>query len=184
MVWCNFHGHGFVNDMKWKDEHFLLGCIYLDDKAHEAQMTYLAAYEFCAKLDAFLLELQSEQQLIFLDQILGKKILPTSIIDFITIVQCWGLEGVFRYWIGASDLFHDGQWNWIHSGEPVGSFIWGFGNPTNDVTENCAYLEAPSHIAYDISCELGAFYPLCQKIDWLGKLLYKLLYNSWRILGK
>merc|ERR1719450_1627346 len=57
-----------------------LGCIYLDEKAH-TPMSYFDAYKFCWELDAVLLEVQNEQQLAYLDQILGGKSILN--IDFV-----------------------------------------------------------------------------------------------------
>ena len=28
------------------------------------------------------------------------------------------------YWLGASDLGHEGEFKWLSSGEPVGAFVW------------------------------------------------------------
>ena len=52
----------------------IVGCIYLGDSAHQADMSFEEAYKFCYSLNANLIEVQSEQQLAFLDQILGRNI--------------------------------------------------------------------------------------------------------------
>ena len=64
----------------------MLGCIYLDEKAHTS-MHYLAAYEFCWNMDAILLEIQSEEQLAFLYQLLGIKVLSPWISSLLYIFQ-------------------------------------------------------------------------------------------------
>ena len=64
----------------------MLGCIYLNEKAHTS-MHYLAAYEFCWNLDAVLLEIKSEEQLAFLYQLLGIKVLSPWISSLLYIFQ-------------------------------------------------------------------------------------------------
>ena len=81
LVWCNFYEYGFVNNLKWKEDNIVLGCIYLDDNAQGfIRMNYFEAYEFCWNLDAVLIEIKSEQQLAFLDQILSIKYLSPWIV--------------------------------------------------------------------------------------------------------
>merc|ERR1712025_1367353 len=124
-----------------------MGCIYLDDNAQGfIQMNYFEAYEFCWNLDAVLIEIRSEQQLAFLDQILS--LYPYS---------------SYPFWIGATDLFHEGQWTWTSSGKTVGSFIWDIGQPEGGISHNCANLNRFSHTAFDNPCEWN-LYPLCQNL--------------------
>ena len=85
--------------------------------------------------------------------------------DSITIVHFIDLYpySSYPYWIGATDLFHEGQWTWTSSGKTVGAFIWDIGQPAGAIAHNCAYLKRFSHTAFDNPCGFD-LYPLCQKI--------------------
>ena len=72
-----------------------------------------------------------------------------------------GVEGSYYYWLGASDLYQEGEWTWINSKDPVGSFIWHSDEPGGGIESNCMLLDDPSHRAFDIPCSNG-HYPLCQ----------------------
>ena len=37
-------------------------------------------------------------------------------------------EGSYRFWLGGSDMGHEGDWKWINSGEPVPDFVWNTGS--------------------------------------------------------
>ena len=88
--------------------------------------------------------------------------------DIITIVHFSGIDGSNTYWIGATDLFHEGQWTWAHSGFPIGPFIWHVGQPSCDIECNCAYVSS-NYFVYETRCVYetaeGWHYPLCQRIE-------------------
>ena len=49
------------------------------------------------------------------------------------------VEGPRDWWIGLSDLGHEGSWVWQHSGRPAQFTSWGV-PPNSTTTANCAVL--------------------------------------------
>ena len=39
---------------------------------------------------------------------------------------------VYGFWIGLTDIFHDGTWVWDHQGLPLNFSAWASGEPNNE----------------------------------------------------
>ena len=105
-------------------------------------MTHEEAYQYCYDLNAKLIEVYSEEQMLQLDVILDH-------------------EGSIAYWMGGTDMFHEGSWIWGNSGLPVQEFIWDINRPYNDSTKNCLLWDGTYDCGHDWYCT-SEFYPLCQ----------------------
>merc|ERR1719422_1685363 len=91
----------------WLDESFFdLGCVWINRSAVE-HMSLQNAYEFCYNLDtnARVIEVYREEQMDFLSVIIDQ-------------------AGFGYYWLGGSDMAHEGEWKWLNSGETVRPFVW------------------------------------------------------------
>ena len=92
-------------------------------------MSWFEAVEFCEDQDggAFLAEPKTKEQLEFITSI-------TYIEEALTGIQAW--------WVGLSDLGHEGEWFWQNSREDATISTWEDGYPTQDEhnTNDCAAL--------------------------------------------
>merc|ERR1712126_20181 len=66
-------------------------------------------------------------------------------------------------WTAGSDFGVEGQWRWIVTSQPVGSFIWHTGQPDDAEKAQClALYYAGGYMGYDYDCSTK-LYPICQK---------------------
>lgn len=67
------------------------------------------------------------------------------------------------YWLGGFDYGHEGQWEWIHSGQSVNYTAWAESYPTNDTDFNCVnFGRKEAHNTWaDQPCE-WKYYPMCK----------------------
>ena len=53
----------------------------------------------------------------------------------------WDNSIIYGFWIGLTDVFHDGTWVWDHSGQPMEFSAWAGGEPNNlKGAQHCAAL--------------------------------------------
>ena len=53
----------------------------------------------------------------------------------------WDHSVIYGFWIGLTDVFHDGTWVWDHSGQPMEFSAWAGGEPNNlKGAQHCAAL--------------------------------------------
>merc|ERR1712126_342221 len=136
----------------WVDATYMdLGCILFNTTFDtNLFMDFDEAYEYCGNLGARLLEFYTQEQM-----------------DFINIILEHGNEGKYHsYWIGGSDIGHEGDWKWINSGESVPDFAWplesGFPRESREgLKYNYMYL-ASSYKAGIDTFHAYQTYPLCQ----------------------
>ena len=71
-----------------------------------------------------------------------------------------------NFWLGGTDLGHEGTWIWISSMQPVEDFVWykdALGEPHESVNDNCMawYRNRGFDKARNYPCS-DSHYPLCQ----------------------
>jgi len=139
----------------WVDAtYFGLGCLWTNHTM-AGEMTQEEAYAYCYNLDprAKLLEIYDENDLMFLTALLNEEF-PDPI-NFNA-----------NFWLGGTDLGHEGTWIWISSMQPVEDFVWykdALGEPHESVNDNCMawYRNLGFDKARNYPCS-DSHYPLCQ----------------------
>jgi len=132
-----------------------LGCFKFLDSA--VNLTWIEAQLACEKEGGYLAEPVNHWQSLFLGEL---AILEGSFTDI-------------GYWyIGLTDLAHEGEWIWMHSGEAVTEAAWGSNCPTNRTmnSDDCAMLAIKNnHVSWeDHNClspdvKHHAVAPVCQR---------------------
>ena len=90
----------------WIDLTYLdMGCVLLQNATSQL-MNNEEAYNYCYDQDARLLEVHDEDQKDQLELVLHHEQESNS------------------FWLGATDLYHEGAWIWGNSMKPVEEFIW------------------------------------------------------------
>merc|ERR1711970_79424 len=114
-------------------------------------VNWVKAEQLCAENGGFLAEPKDEEQVNLL----------TSIAQIEDISQ-----GVDSWWLGLSDLGHEGRWIWQHSLGEVGYTNWEPYSPgVNDIEHNCVIMgEADLFKWSDQQCLIYKAWPLCQRL--------------------
>merc|ERR1739838_399294 len=74
--------------------------------------------------------------------------------------------GVDSWWIGLSDLGHDGRWLWQHSVSDLEYSHWAPGYPTNQFGADCVLMSLADNFAWtDRDCIQAKASPICQR-EW------------------
>jgi len=112
-------------------------------------LSWIKAQQHCQELGGHLAEPISEDT----------SNLLTSIANIETDVL-----GFPAWWLGLSDLAHEGRWIWQHSLDDVGYTNWAPDSPiTDDVERNCVRMVAESDLKWvDESCTGTRASPICQ----------------------
>merc|ERR1712126_689825 len=124
--------------------HAGMGCLQF---YHGKSYTWADASVYCHDRGANLVEISSSSQLGFVTAFLDA-------MDDIITYRNW--------WTAGSDFGVEGQWRWIVSSQPVGSFLWHFGEPNDGGKAQCLALHYSSYLGYDDDCST-TLYPICQR---------------------
>merc|ERR1719234_2261477 len=110
------------------------GC-YLFQKSNS---TWYEARRDCQQKGGHLVEIDSKEE-------------EEAIIDGISR-QGW--DGDLGFWIGLTDIFHDGTWVWDHFGRPLNFSNWAPGEPNNlNGLQHCAALDLYVGGWTDVGCD-------------------------------
>merc|ERR1719481_1199740 len=108
----------------WVDATFFgLGCLFTNHTS-SGSMSWQDAYIYCYNLDsrARLLEIYNEDDMIYITALLGQE-----------------YQGSIYFWLGGTDIGHEGTWIWESSMEAVADFVWEENHPREAITLNCMY---------------------------------------------
>lgn len=120
-------------------------------------VTWLEAQLICEFHDAYLAEPKTVDQMAFLSGL-------ASLEEAFTGIHSW--------WIGLTDLGHEGVWLWSHTNEVVTTSFWAKGSPNNRThnSMDCGYIDHKHGVLgwRDIDCDEnqghgGSIAPVCQK---------------------
>ena len=131
-----------------------MGCFLF--QAENVNLSWIEALNECEKLGGFLMEPKTEDQFQFV-----------SSLAFVEE----SFTGITSWWVGLSDLGHEGSWFWQFSMEPAEEVMWGIHHPDQkpDNVNDCASLTL-SHGEYvfeDNNC-FETVAPVCQKGGFLA----------------
>ena len=129
----------------WLDATYVdMGCVIFSNSTY---MTWLEANVYCQRYEnGQLLEIHDELQLDFL-------LMETNNFADYDEYRVW--------WIGGTDIDHEGKWTWESSGLPIKDFIWSSKQPDGGTDQNCLDLEYTNYLAHDTRCN-NLYYPICQ----------------------
>ena len=108
----------------------------------EWNSTWYDSRRECKQSGGFLVEIDSEEE-------------QNALMNEIT-ARGWDGQTHFGFWIGLTDIFHDGTWVWDNLGRPLDFSYWASGEPNNwNGIQHCAAinLEWASGHWDDVGCE-------------------------------
>jgi len=123
----------------------------------ETNLTWLQAMAACEQVGGYLAEPKTVDQMDFLAGFAGFEE------DF---------TGIQNWWIGLSDVGHEGLWMWVHSYEEATETFWGNGSPNGKEgnTLDCAYAAySKGHLTWkdlacwDVMAHHASIAPICQR---------------------
>merc|ERR1711893_230455 len=126
-----------------------LGCLFFGNEPGQFE----DANAVCHSMSAHLVEIQNESQM-------------DDIIVALRVLE--GITGPRKYWVGGTDLNREGQWFWLNSLSPVGSFVWHANEPDGGLSQNCmGFAPELGYKCADLFCNdiYIYIYPICQKND-------------------
>merc|ERR1712013_873081 len=105
----------------WFNAH-RLGCYYFDYADEE--VSWVEAMDVCDRMGGYLAEIQTQEQ--------------ADLIASIAMVE-ESLTGVGSWWIGLTDMSHEGRWMWSHSSTDSTYTDWLPGHPSTEPhnTDDC-----------------------------------------------
>ena len=114
------------------------------------KMNYQEAVTFCQKRHSTLVEIESEEQMTFVNNKLKNLGIDSN---GYTIAWCGG----------ASNLNAEHEWRWTQSGKKVDDFVWGDNEPGGALQDHFLGFESFRDY-YGADIDGGrSFYPLCQQ---------------------
>jgi len=123
----------------------------------DTNLTWLQAMAACEQIGGYLAEPKTGDQMEFLAGFAGFEE------DF---------TGIQNWWIGLSDVGHEGLWLWVHSYEEATAAFWGHGSPSEKEgnTLDCAYaayskgqLTWKDINCWDVTAHHASIAPICQR---------------------
>merc|ERR1711892_72599 len=132
---------------KWVQATFVnMGCLLFNATTsyHMEQ-----ANVYCQEQNASLVEIQTEEQLEFLQ-------MEISVVDELAGSNIY-------WWTAATDMGTEGNWIWIRSLTHVSEWIWSPGEPNQGMKNNCMifYQIGGSYFGVDCPCIYENVYPIC-----------------------
>jgi len=129
-----------------------LGCYYFDVEYPDRNLSWVEAMDVCDKMGGYLAEIQTEEQ--------------AELVASIAMVE-ESLTGVGSWWIGLTDMGHEGRWMWSHSSANSSYSDWLPGHPNTAPhnMDDCAYIsESDLFLWRDVPCYQGVrAAPICQR---------------------
>merc|ERR1712126_266285 len=138
----------------WVDAH-AEGCFAF---LSETNVTWMNAMRACEKVGGYLAQPKTKEQMEFLHG------LAEVYAQF---------SGVHNWWLGLSDVGHEGIWAWVHTFEEVTETFWAHGSPSNKVGNilDCGFMHLSQGklLWQDVDCSASmdqhgaTISPVCQR---------------------
>lgn len=119
-------------------------------------------FELERKLDMMEAQVYCENNGAFLPEMIDDE-LEEILVEYAIQI---GDEDSVIFWLGGTDLGHEGDWIWQHSDTKTTEFFWADEQPNASTTFNCLTLTAEygSELGwYDTKCEGWTYSTICQK---------------------
>merc|ERR1712013_784650 len=133
----------------WFNAH-RLGCYYFDYADEE--VSWVEAMDVCDRMGGYLAEIQTQEQ--------------ADLIASIAMVE-ESLTGVGSWWIGLTDMSHEGRWMWSHSSTDSAYTDWLPGHPSTEPhnTDDCVSISMFDNLLWrDAPCYKNiTAAPICQR---------------------
>merc|ERR1719513_391649 len=133
----------------WFNAH-RLGCYYFDYVDEE--ISWVEAMDICDRMGGYLAEIQTQEQ--------------AELIASIAMVE-ESLTGVGSWWIGLTDMSHEGRWMWSHSSIDSAYTDWLPGHPSTEPhnTDDCVSISLFDNLLWrDAPCYKNiTAAPICQR---------------------
>jgi len=129
-----------------------LGCFYFHSE--ENKLSWVEAQAVCEGLGGYLAEIKSQEQ--------------NNFVESMAIIE-ENYSGVQSWWLGLSDMAHEGRWMWAHSADDDEFTSWGPGHPNTypGNQDDCMAITLEEHFHWkDLSCSQTHHKspsPICQR---------------------
>merc|ERR1711962_1166842 len=124
----------------------------------ETNVTWINAMSACEKMGGYLAQPKTQEQMEFLHG------LAEVYAQF---------TGVHNWWLGLTDMGHEGIWEWLHTMEEVTETFWAYGSPSNEEGNifDCGSIQLSQGklLWRDVDCSAlmdqhgAAISPVCQR---------------------
>jgi len=130
-----------------------LGCFYFANSRPDRRLTWVEAMDVCDNMGGYLAEIQTQEQADF--------------IASIAMVE-ESLTGVSSWWLGLTDMGHEGRWMWGHSLTDSEYTAWATSRPSlephnHDDCVSISFSFYENFLWRDVPCyEKTTAAPICQ----------------------
>merc|ERR1711892_714757 len=128
-----------------------LGCFYFANSKPDRRLTWVEAMDVCDNMGGYLAEIQTQEQADFIASIA-------------TVEE--NLTGVRSWWLGLTDMGHEGRWMWGHSSTDSEFTAWEPSRPNSEPHnhDDCVSISmSDNYLWRDVQCyEKIAAAPICQ----------------------
>ncbi|CAL8138334.1 unnamed protein product [Orchesella dallaii] len=112
------------------------------------ELTWFESLEYCHSLGMSLAVLESEREVTVVEEYLQNCAVKHHV------------------WLAATDLFKEGTFTWMNTGNPVGTLPrWLNGQPDGGLRQNCVLINGSTLKWEDQSCSFIYCRPLCQLLS-------------------